>query len=443
MVELTNKRPTTEARPGLKLYFVGVSGIEHIDYGRRMTKVKYKCMLNGGYIIKMVLHDPNFNILDAIIKADFFKTSRSKPLIVRFRLVASRDGGEYPEAGTKEQIAYVTQVKSAGNQADVARLEFVAIDPASYLLNEGLGSGKAYQGKVSNVIKQVVSEYAPNITLEISDTIDSDKNRFWMMRQDPQTFITSLLEWSSAFTQSKTQWIVNSSGYNLQIQEQANIKPRERAYYTFWSEHVHSTITGWELITDNALSLVHTKIISQGISATSGSYLDRITDQNENQIVAKDSTTSKKIIANTDANQSFTKRKDDSAAEGVSSIAPIPELYSGGESGLIYGQYIDGRARDMWLNLSRQLVRCRFRVTGHGEWSDGTGLGVDTIKILWTKESNNPSEYSAEWFVTGNWLVYGFEHELSGQDWATYLYCARFDWDAAATKFPSTTATPN
>jgi hypothetical protein len=245
------------------------------------------------------------------------------------------------------------------------------------------------------------------------------------------------LEWSSPLTQNKTQWLVSSNGVNLQIKEQAEIKSKQRGYYTFWESSVPSrdTIHEWDMITDNTLSLTNTEIITQGLSAVSGAYFDKITDQQNGKIVVKDSTTDKKVIANTSDENSFTKAEEQ--IEGASSIPAIPEMYSAGDLGLKYDDYMDGRARDLWLGLTRKLIRCRFRVLGHGEWSDGFGLGIDTIKILWLSAPKNFDEPAApEWFLSGNWIVYGFEHDVTTSGWETDIYAARFDFDAAATKTP-------
>ena len=37
--------------------------------------------------------------------------------------------------------------------------------------------------ELSEVIKKVVNEYAPDIKLDIGETRDSSKNKWWMMRE--------------------------------------------------------------------------------------------------------------------------------------------------------------------------------------------------------------------------------------------------------------------
>lgn len=442
--DLITKRPVTQARPSLELYFKGIPEIADINFGTRMSSAQFSCMLNEGYIFKAHLNDAHFNVISKLVELGYFKTARNQPLEITFRLKASPDGGEHPKAGTLPQTAYVTQVRSFGNSADLAHIEFIAIDPPSYLLNRGGGAGKSYQGKVSNVIKQVVNEYAPQISVDVSETIDSDKNRFWMMRQDPQVFIGSLLDWSAPLTKTQTQWIVAPDGTNLSIKAQAEIKPRERAYYTYWEPVQISTdsILGWDFIADNTLTLSQAQIISQGLSAVSGAYYDKITDSKEQKVVVDDENTGNKILAapaikpEEAQNRSFTKPARDSALLGATSVPAPPEIYSGGEMGLGYDDYLAGKARNVWLNSTRRLIRCRLKIYGHGEWSNGLGLGTDTIRILWMAAPRGDQDEATQFLMSGNWLVYGFEHDLRNSGWVTYLHIARFDWNANANFFP-------
>ena len=137
-------------------------------------------MVNGGYIIRCQLGDSALNLLSELVKNGYLK-SRSQILPIKFQLKASTEGVP-PQTATKEQRAIVLSLNSYGGPAEHAYVEFVAIDPASWYLNTGDASGRAYKGKVSEVIRQVVARYAPDINLEISSTIDNDQNTFWMMR---------------------------------------------------------------------------------------------------------------------------------------------------------------------------------------------------------------------------------------------------------------------
>lgn len=429
--------PKAQAKPQVTFILdLPAIGLDEIDIGKYMSKLEFKGMANGGYIIKGKFIDPNFNQLNQLIDSGYFKLTRTRPVKIRFQIRwGPKPETSFPETATKEQVAYLLSLKANGEgSADNGMLEFVAMDPPSWFLNMGDGSGKVYNGKVSDAIKKVVEEYAPGVTLDIGRTIDSPKGKWWMMRQDPKTFISSLFDWSSSVTRKKTQWVFEPEGFDLTIKEQAELSSTQRAYYRFLEQSSHDTIRNWEFLADNALSVVQTKLITQGISAVSGQYLDRITDKAEQVVYVKDSRTPNKQIARIQEDQGFTKPPETKPQQvGWSSIATIPEVYSAGDMGIPYDQYIDGRPRAMWLNLVNALMRVKVECIGHGEWSGCKGLGIDTAFIKWSsgQGSNFDKPY---WWMTGNWIVYGFHHRVNRGFWFTDLYLARFDHDAIAKK---------
>jgi len=264
-----------------------------------------------------------------------------------------------------------------------------------------------------------------------------------MMRQDPKTFLSSLIDWSPSVTQNKTHWTISMDGGrdfgdngSINIKEQAELVSQQRAFYRYWEGEGHNTVRDWEFLSNNALSITEAKIITQGLSAISGQYLDRITDKNEEFLFAKDSSTPSKKIASV-RKEGATTRPDDSPGAGPqkigwTSINAIPE-HNAGDLGIKYNEYIDGRPRGMFLNLLNSLFRMKLTVMGHGEWSNVKGLGIDTVYLKWF---NHPSSEDGEtiYFLTGNWIVYGFHHKISRGTWNTDLYMARYDWDAIADK---------
>ena len=435
--------PQVQNRPQVKLIFDDIDPSR--DYGRNFTKVEFKGMVNGGYIVKFELHDPHFNLLTKLLEGQegYLAKARKQKLQVTFQLKWSGEG-EHPKSATKEQKAIILSMHGIGEGPDLGRIELVAIDPPSWYLNKGNAAGSVYEGKVSEVIKKVVSDYAPEVQLDIGETKDSSKNKWWMMRQDPKSFISSLVDWSPSITEKQTQWFVISDGNYLTIKEQAAFTPQSRAYYTYWGQQSgRDTIKSWEVLADNALSLVQTKVITQGCAAVSGQYLDKITDKQEKIVFAKDSTTQNKIIAKVDEKRSFAKPPDsntDNKAVGWTAVSGIPEIYSAGDLGLRYDEYLDGRPRGMWLNMVNSLLRVKFKVVGHGEWSSCVGLGVDTIYVTWFGAAKSKSEDASDaqqgqlWWMDGNWLVYGFHHIINRKQWYTDLYCARFDYDSQAKK---------
>jgi hypothetical protein len=88
----------------------------------------------------------------------------------------------------------------------------------------------------------------------------------------------------------------------------------------------------------------------------------------------------------------------------------------------------------MWLNLVNALMRVKIECVGHGEWSSCEGLGCDTAFIKWTSGKRDDGLDKPFWWMTGNWLVYGFHHRVNRGFWFTDLYLARFDHDAEGKK---------
>lgn len=392
-------------------------------------------MVNGGYIVRAVLLDTNFNLLDTLLEEGYFKETREHPVVLKFQILAGQTG-EYPATATKVQTAILLSLNVNALPNDIAELEFVAIDPPSWYLNMGDASGGVWRGRVDQVMRQVVAKYAPTIIADIGRTIGSEQTPWWMYRQDPKTFLSSLMDWSSSITQRKTQWLVEVDGNYLAIKEQASFVSHQRAFYRYFASKDHDTILSAEIGADNALSIVQTQLVTAGAAAISGSYLDRVTDTQHDKVFVSDSRTGAKQIAKTNDDQSFSKPPEaDPPRVGWSAVTSIPEIYSAGDLGLRYQDYIDGRPRAMWLNLTNALLRAKFTVLGHGEWSECRGLGVDTIFIKWTCGKGGNGERF--WWATGHWLVYGFHHKVTPREWLTDLFCARQEHNAAGKKVPS------
>jgi hypothetical protein len=369
------------------------------------------------------------------IDQGYLANARSDIYQVEFQFKQAGDSVP-PNEATQRQRAYVSTLYAHGESAKHGHIQFIAVDPPSWFLNAGDASGKVYRGKISDVIKRVVDDYSDGITIEVGESRDSTHNRWWMMRQDPKTFILSMLDWASAVSAKKSQWIVEVDDRTMRVQEQADIQSQNMGLYTYNAERGKDSIVAWELLADNALSVVNSKLVTQGMSAVSGQYLDLIQDPMELATVAKDSTAPKeRLKAKVGPNQSFTKPPDakpeHATVVGWSSIPAIPEAYSAGDIGKPYSDYIDGRARTMFLNMAPMAMRAKFRVVGHGVYSSGRGLGSNTITVNWMDADQTP------YFMAGNWIVTGFHHIARiGRLWITDLYCSRLDWDANATAVP-------
>jgi hypothetical protein len=425
---MTATSPHVDVRPQVEVFFSGIKQ----DLGYLFRRFEFKGMVNSGYIIKCQLFDADYHLLQQLTDGDYFGKPRSEPIEVKFR-IKSGPNVTGQEWCTLTRSAIVTDLYAAGQMENRALLEFIAVDKASWSLNTGDAAGSVYKGKISEVIKAVVSKYAPDITLDIGETSDSRENRWYMMRQDPQTFIASLLNWSASVTKDKTHWLIiteddTTDGTKLTIKEQAAFTSQQRAFYRHYDGLTVSNLRSWEVVANNALSIMHTKIATQGISSVSGRYFDKTTDKDENIVVAKDSTTSNKQIPDVPGGRAFKKPPDGSGGAkniGWTSVPAIPEIYNGGELGLEYDKYIDSTARTTYLDMLQNLLSVKFRTFGHGEWTDCKGLGVDTIYVKWMGEEN-------VYWLTGNWMVYGFHHIVDRKNWWTDVYAARQDIDASA-----------
>lgn len=420
-----SERPVATDSAAVEMFFE-ING-QSIDVGITCTSFRFKAMMNGGYTISGRLKDANFNILKKlVVDTEYFELARSNVFICRFRLKWVNGDGQQ-----QFQTAHIITLNASGRDADSADFEFTGIDPPSWYLNTGDASGRVFKGRMCDVVRQVINQYAPRISVEVSETTDSPQMRYWMMGQDPKTFLASLIDWSSSITRNRTQWVVSMDDTYLQIKEQADMVSRNVAFYV--GPHCGGdspTIREWQLIANNALSISNTKLITHGISSVSGQYLDRITSSDK--VTVTDTNTQNKYKAKIGGDRGFAKPPDGSPPSvGFTRISSVPEMYSAGEIGLKYGDYIDGRARGMWLNMANIVTRCRFRVIGHGVFYSCIGLGADTITIQWLDVNGN------QFFLSGNWIVYGFEQIYWNNNWVTDVYAARQDYDAAAKPVPS------
>lgn len=429
--------PLAGARPQARIFF-DIPGLAGQDFGELLSRIEIKGSLNAGYVIRARLYDTNYGVLGKLTDSAYLFDARTAKIKILVQLQWD-DAAFAPPQATPLLVGYVTALQAVGGAADMAMLDFIAVDPANFWLSTGDASGGAYVGNLSAVIRQVVTKYGNGLNLIIDDTTDSQYGIWHQFRLDPRTYISSLLSWSSSITKSRTQWIVQPDGTDdverLLIQEQANINSQLVGHYTYWADIGHDTILGWQILTDNALSQTQTKIVTAGASALTGTYLDRVTDLAETQVFAKDATTPNKLIPNTTAQQSFTAPPDGGPpVVGWTAVPSIPE-FSDGFLGIPYQNYIDGIARSTYLTLNQRLMRMRITVLGHGSYYSCAGLGVNTAFLDW-KEAGASDNPSRSFFASGYWIVYGWSHKLSRKIWTTDVYLARTDFDQTAKSVP-------
>jgi len=430
--------------------------INGIDVTAFVSTFEWKSMVNGGYVVRCCVQDPFFQTLDQIIEeqgSDYLITGRQydKPALMVFQL--EWQGG----VKSKQRVALISDIRAVGKEAFKGVFEFIAMDPISYYVNSGKASGKAYRGKLggdSGVISQVLKEYVPstigsyNVKFDIGET-DDQPNIYWMMRQDPRTFIASLIDWSSAFTKHKTSWVVANGqedttlgieikeSYTPDLKYPANIEgddgPYILAYGGIDSAPVAS-VKKWELLTNNFLSAVELKLLTSGMSAISGEYWDKVTDKDESVIFVKDENTQNKVNPSLKGDQSFAKPKKDD--RGFTHIPSIPEIYSAGEIGAKYSKYIDGRARQKYLEMINMVMRMRVTARGQPRLFDSTELGRTKVKLSWLKPPEDQAGVKPR-FIDGDWLLYGWHHRLTeARGWETDVYLSRLDYNAASIPGP-------
>lgn len=430
-----NELPKTTPSIATVSIFFDYDGIRDIDFGLGNTKFEFKAMINGGYIVRATITDFKFEALRRLIKSGYFKEARKRPTYISFFI---RDGsGEKVENlnVTKKQKAILLSINVKTKAFSASYIEFIAIDPASWYLNRGAAGGEVYKGKLSEAIKQVINAYSfGQVEATITETLDSEQNKWYMMRMDPKTWIGSIMEWSSSITKTKTNFIIESDGLKFYMREQGLIPSKERGYFEAFTGV--NEVRESDLMIDNALSMVEAKLLTHGLSAVSGMYLENVP--------VDDSKTTKKQLARISKNDEsrglyYSFNKPDLSpnagnASGFSRVDSIPEIYSGGEIGLSYEEYMDGRARGLYLSMVNNLVRTRIKVRGQASFFDSMGLGVDTVFVLW-KSFTDEGTSSPYWY-TGNWLLYGFNHVVEKGSWTTDLYLSRFDADAEAVKNP-------
>lgn len=395
------------------------------DLSKAVTMFRWGSFINDGYKVYVRIFDPNLSLFQELTNIRYLREGRREPMEINYSIGYRVGNGDGPR--TEPRIAYVTNLTAKvppGSQT-AGFFEFIAIDPPTWFLNRGDAAGSAYTGKVSQVLRQVINRYAPGISVDISDTNDNAINTWYQMRQDPKTFIMTLLDWSASVTKNKTNWVVASVDDKIVIREQAELVSSDLGEYSVNVEYPGAeSVTSWEREDNNYLSNIQTRVFTAGISAVSGLYCDPKNSITERQTVVEDENTSAKKNVRITEEQGFTKPDDKDF--GITMIRSIPE-HNAGDVGIQYHNYIDGRARGLFLGTLDMLNKVRVRVFGAPKFSDSSQLGASTVNLLWTDAQGQP------WTGQGRHLCYGFEHVFT-QDkrWYTDIFVNRKDFNASA-----------
>jgi hypothetical protein len=422
--------------------FFSIKGGEDIGF-EWLYEFQWSAFANGGYMIKAKILDPMWNILRSKIVQDYLREGRNEPTEVEFAIYWDPD-----TRTTGKQVAIVTDITAKEMTQTGGYIEFIAIDPPSYYLNCGDSAGTAFKGKVSSVIRQIIQKYwvdpfgksKYDADFDVSDTIDADTNTWYMHRQDPKTFISSLLDWSASVTHKKTNWIVSSDGSiddnvpTLEIKEQADKEPQHYGLYIINTKPpAGADVMDFTVICDNYISSFQKQTITQGISAISGKYWDRKADKDRKVVHVYDDNTAEKYNVSISEKQGFKKpsksTSPDEPHDWSTPIMAIPE-HNAGDLGKKYKDYIDGRARQLFLQMLNMVMRIKIRVQGeyNKDLANAHNLGVSTMSLAFLDADNEI------YLLQGDWLVYGFRHIVTRERWDTDLFAYRLDYDANAKK---------
>jgi len=427
------KRGATTITSHPEIYFTIEGGK---DIGYLFEKLEWQAMVNGIILMQATFRDSYWSILDDLfVHKKYFEHGRKMPTTIEWEVFWP--GGE----GTGRHKGYLTDVRAKGIPTG-GGFTLTVIDPPNYWLNAGASSGKCYKGSVREVIEQVIEEYyiSPNEEgqKKVSKTLDNVGGKWYMMRMDPKTFIFSLLDWASGIVKSKTNFMVSSDGSMDQPESSIHIldqSEKESKDFGEWIYNDPGTLNArdFELNCDTFLSTYHRQFITAGISATTELYMDRITDKERQVIHVTDQNTSNKKNVKITSDQGFAKPEPSIAVEipheWSTFIKAIPE-HSGGEMGLPYHKYIDGRARNKYLQTLPLGMRMKLRVIGESykDLSIAHNLGVSKVKIKWSDQDG------VSFHLGGPWLIHGFHHSVSRGGWWTDLFLHRIDYDAEADK---------
>jgi hypothetical protein len=398
------------------------------EIGYYCNKFEWVCFINAGHRVTASFRDTHQDVLDdGMIKQLLAKAKTNEGIDVELRIHQDyhRKKGKKTE---KRKFKVLTLNSNLLGSLTEATLEFVCIDKASWLLNRGKCDGKARQGNVSKVIKEIVGEYAQGISAEVDETTDDKNNYWWDLRLDPKTIISSMIEWSSSITNNKTPLVIHCQDDEFKCREWANLPPTKVNGKKFYVAKKVGEIKEWtnrgelQILSNNLLSPSATRLYTGSISATTGLYIDKQNTQlDKRQQYADDKFTDQKLMPKVGADQSFTK----SNSESGTFIEPVPE-HNNGDVGLKYQDYAVGRARDWFIKTIYSTLRVKLTIEpGDTDFDSVYACGRDKINLEVLKLSDNKPYY-----INGNWMLYGFRHMCDWEHWKTELLLSRIDHDA-------------
>jgi hypothetical protein len=399
------------------------------EIGHFCYKFEWACFLNSGHRVTASFKDTYQNSLDrSMIRYLLEHGQKELGIDVECRIWQDFNRAEDKKTALRKFKVLTMNSNILGGLTESV-LEFVCIDVASWALNQGICEGDAYKGNISTVIADVVAKRGKKhkLTVRVDETTDNNNNIWYDMRLDPKTFISSLLEWSSAVTKRKTPLVVCSQDLAFECIEWASMTPTKTNGKKFevataqGGEKDISDRCELQFLSNNLLAPAATRLYVGKIATTTGLYIDpRDTRLSAEQRYAGDDTTQNKLLPKIAADQGFAQ----SNTESSTFIEPIPE-HNNGDLGIKYQDYIVGRARDWYNKMIYSTMRVKITTeVGDTDFDDIHACGRDTINLHMIGYDNIP------YFLNGLWLLYGFKHMIDWEHWHTELMLSRLCHDA-------------
>lgn len=434
---LENLKPIRGLKPTVKVTFPSIKIDSKTIYA---YSAQMKGFVNNGYVFKVQLNNINFKLLSKLIdgtkeNSTLFNKIRKEPIPIKIEF--NQNSGSSVESSrykTKEILGYVISVMSQGSK-EVDAVTIVALDPVSWSLRIGDAEGKAYFGKLHEVIRQVINKYAPDVTADIDTTIDS-KGVWWSLRRSPISMLSHWINIASSLNADKVPWMIGVDGKTTKIGPQTKFNSKTIGYYTKRTKELESNILKWRSTLNPCLGHHNMGLITAGISSLTGKHLDQITDPKSS--IVTDSNTQNKLIPKTN-NLSIksTIRPEietfKTQGYGREFVESLPE-YINNNDNIPYKEYYDAYARTQYVRDVYKLFTLDIMVVGHGIYDNTMTMGTSNVFIDWRNVLFN-SESSQTYYLHGNWLVYGFKHIYTNNTgWRTILNLARPDHNAIGKK---------
>ncbi len=431
---LENLKPVRGVKSTVKVVFPSIEIESDVIYA---YSAQMKGFVNNGYAFKVQLSNIDFRLLSKLIDG----TKENRTLLNKIRkepipitIEFSHNNGTDSKNRTRKITGYIISISSSGTK-EVDFVTIVALDPVSWSLRIGDAEGKAYFGKLHEAIRQVINKYAPDIIVDIDETIDS-RGTWWSLRRSPIEMLSHWITIASSLNSDKVPWMIGIDGNRLKIAPQTKFESKTVGYYTKRTKDLESTIMKWRSLLNPSLGHEEMGIITAGISGLTGKYLDQITDPDSSIIT--DTNTQSKLIPKTNNNNIKSTIRPEVETFRVNSygrqfIESLPE-YVNNNDNIAYKEYYDAYARTKYVRDVYKLFTLDVAVVGHGVYDNTMIMGTSNVFIDWRNLLFN-NKASQTYYLHGNWLVYGFKHTYTNNTgWKTILNLARPDHNALGKK---------